>query len=360
MVGKGEGGEQDEKRGDCSWASDHVPFGVIGGCSLACPRPNGWHRLKHHARIQPSLHSYIHTAIEQRPTSSPNPLTFITTTTTTSSSWTSEKKFPLWRQVFTMSAPIPFTLKQLPSPQVSSCSLPPLLSFLLSPSTLRSKKPHSAHINESLRLSTAQARLWAPRRSLASRSTPMPGLVRPHSAKIGPIAIVWLHSNVCFLRLTRKPARPLNASTMLFMGTDDAVRGKLPTKSASGHKLQIQTFPHGDGFRKFYDQGDSSHVVLLLNRNTTRIAEFDDPLGFFFHRIRLNRGTAKAFTFGECRCCVLTSAHVRGHTLVSLVFMGENDQENFAALCELDPNIAAVNKAGRVLFWYELEGTRKL
>jgi hypothetical protein len=88
---------------------------------------------------------------------------------------------------------------------------------------------------------------------------------------------------------------------MLFIGTDDAVRGKLPTKSASGHKLQIQTFPHGDGFRKFYDQGDSSHVVLLLNRNTTRIAEFDDPLGFFFHRIRLNRGTigpAKALTFG--------------------------------------------------------------
>jgi hypothetical protein len=129
------------------------------------------------------------------------------------------------------------------------------------------------------------------------------------------------------------PSRPLNASTMLFIGTDDAVRGKLPTKSASGHKLQIQTFPHGDGFRKFYDQGDSSHVVLLLNRNTTRIAEFDDPLGFFFHRIRLGR--------------------------VSLVFMGENDQENFAALCELDPNIAAVNKAGRVFFWNELEGTPK-
>ena len=146
---------------------------------------------------------------------------------------------------------------------------------------------------------------------------------------------------------------------MLFIGTDDAVRGKLPTKSASGHKLQIQTFPHGDGFRKFYDQGDSSHVVLLLNRNTTRIAEFDDPLGFFFHRIRLNRGTAKALTFGECRCCVLTSAPVRGHTQVWLVFMGENDQENFAALCELDPNIAAVNKAGRVFFWNELEGTPK-
>lgn len=46
-------------------------------------------------------------------------------------------------------------------------------------------------------------------------------------------------------------------------------------------------------------------------------------------------------------------------TLVSLVFMGENDQENFAALCELDPNIAAVNKAGRVFFWNELEGTPK-
>lgn len=70
MVGKG-GGEQDEKRGDCSWTSDHVSFGVIGGCSLACPCPNGWHRLKHHTRIQPSLHSYIHTAIEQSPTSSP-------------------------------------------------------------------------------------------------------------------------------------------------------------------------------------------------------------------------------------------------------------------------------------------------
>jgi hypothetical protein len=44
---------------------------------------------------------------------------------------------------------------------------------------------------------------------------------------------------------------------------------------------------------------------------------------------------------------------------VSLVFMGENDQENFAALCELDPNIAAINKAGRVFFWNELEGTPK-
>jgi hypothetical protein len=44
---------------------------------------------------------------------------------------------------------------------------------------------------------------------------------------------------------------------------------------------------------------------------------------------------------------------------VSLVFMGENDQENFAALCELDPNIAALNKAGRVFFWNELEGSAK-
>jgi len=107
---------------------------------------------------------------------------------------------------------------------------------------------------------------------------------------------------------------------MLFIGTDDAVRGKLPTKSASGHKLQIQTFPHGDGFRKFYDQGDSSHVVLLLNRNTTRIAEFDDPLGFFFHRIRLNRGTigpAKALTFcGMSMLCADVSKWAWSHTSV--------------------------------------------
>lgn len=37
--------------------------------------------------------------------------------------------------------------------------------------------------------------------------------------------------------------------------------------------------------------------------------------------------------------------------------MGENDQENFAALCELDPNIAALHEEGRVFFWDDLHGT---
>lgn len=129
------------------------------------------------------------------------------------------------------------------------------------------------------------------------------------------------------------PSRPVNASTMLFVGTEDAVRGRLPQKSAAGYKMQILTVPRVDGFRKFYDQGEHTHLVLFLHRNTTRIAEFDDPLGFFFHRVKLGR--------------------------VSLVFVGENDQENFAALCELDPNIAAINEAGRVFFWNELEGSPK-
>jgi hypothetical protein len=72
-------------------------------------------------------------------------------------------------------------------------------------------------------------------------------------------------------------------------------------------------------------------VVLLLHRSTTRLGEIDDPTGLFFHRVRIGR--------------------------VSLVFMGENDQENFSALCALDPNIDAIHQAGRVFFWNDLEGT---
>jgi hypothetical protein len=94
----------------------------------------------------------------------------------------------------------------------------------------------------------------------------------------------------------------VNASTILFMGTEGAVSGKLPGKSASGHKLQIQTFAQRDGFRKFYDQGEYPHMVLCLTRNTTRLAEFDDPLGMFFHRVRLGRGTVHS-TVIAVQCC---------------------------------------------------------
>jgi len=48
---------------------------------------------------------------------------------------------------------------------------------------------------------------------------------------------------------------------------------------------------------------------------------------------------------------------VSSNVPVSLVFMGENDQENFSALCALDPNIDAIHQAGRVFFWNDLEGT---
>lgn len=125
----------------------------------------------------------------------------------------------------------------------------------------------------------------------------------------------------------------ITPGTMLFIGTEDAIRGKLPAKSSAGEKLQIMSVRRTEDFRKFYDRGENSHIVLLLHRNTARFGEWDDPLGYFFHRVRVGN--------------------------VSLVFMGENDQENFAALCELDPNISAVNDAGRVFFWNELEGTPK-
>jgi hypothetical protein len=149
---------------------------------------------------------------------------------------------------------------------------------------------------------------------------------------------------------------------MLFVGTEDAVRGKLPQKSAAGYKMQILTVPRVDGFRKFYDQGEHTHLVLFLHRNTTRIAEFDDPLGFFFHRVKLGRGTFIHHPRPAASCwhgLVSTYASCYNPITVSLVFVGENDQENFAALCELDPNIAAINEAGRVFFWNELEGSPK-
>jgi len=123
---------------------------------------------------------------------------------------------------------------------------------------------------------------------------------------------------------------PLSPETMLFIGTEEAIGGKLPKKSSEGHKLQVMVVPKNAGFNKFYDRGENSHIVMLLHRNTARFGEWDDPLGHFFNRVSLSR--------------------------VSLVFMGENDQENFAALCELDPNIAALHEEGRVFFWDELHG----